>query len=52
MKKYSLKPEECLFADDSLLNVKGALNAGMKALHVEDPDNLPDQIFKIADLTV
>lgn len=50
MEKYSLKPEECLFADDSLLNVKGAENAGMQALHVEDPAALPGQLMNIADI--
>ena len=52
MEKYSLKPEECLFADDTPINVTGAENAGMKALHVENPEDLPGKLMKIADIIV
>ncbi len=52
MDKYSLKPEECLFADDTPVNVTGAENVGMKALHVEDPDDMRGQLLKIADIAV
>jgi FMN phosphatase YigB (HAD superfamily) len=30
LEKYSLIPEECLFIDDSEINVKGSISAGMK----------------------
>jgi len=33
MEKYALKPEECLFIDDSLENVEAARNLGMKGVH-------------------
>ena len=30
-RKFDLRPEECFFADDKLVNVEGALRVGMKA---------------------
>ena len=33
LSKYSLKPEECIFIDDSLPNVETARALGMKAVH-------------------
>lgn len=33
LKKYALKPEECIFIDDSYPNVEAARALGMKALH-------------------
>jgi len=30
--KYDLRPEECVFADDKVVNVVGAISAGMKAI--------------------
>lgn len=32
-KKLGVKPEECLFMDDSLLNIEGAKKFGMKTIH-------------------
>jgi putative hydrolase of the HAD superfamily len=32
-KKYALKPEECIFIDDSYPNVEAARGLGMKAVH-------------------
>lgn len=31
--KYGLKPEECVFTDDKLVNIVGAIKAEMKAIH-------------------
>jgi HAD superfamily hydrolase (TIGR01509 family) len=39
--KYSLSPEECLFIDDSDLNVDTAQLFGMKVIHVVNPNDLP-----------
>ncbi len=36
MKKYGLKPEECLFIDDRRTNVEGAKAAGMKGVIFEN----------------
>lgn len=33
LRKYSLKPEECMFIDDSYPNVEAATALGMKAVH-------------------
>jgi epoxide hydrolase-like predicted phosphatase len=44
--KYSLSPEECLFIDDSDLNVNTAELLGMKVIHVENPGDLPEQVEK------
>ena len=33
LKRYSLKPEECIFIDDSYPNVEAARALGMKAVH-------------------
>ncbi len=45
-KKYSLVPEECLFIDDDVSNVKSALSLGMSCIHLSDPGELPDLIRK------
>jgi epoxide hydrolase-like predicted phosphatase len=47
LEKYSLKPEECLFADDSLLNVRGAESLGIKSVHVSKPDDLRKHLLEI-----
>jgi HAD superfamily hydrolase (TIGR01509 family) len=44
--RYSLSPEECLFIDDSDLNVNTAELLGMKVIHVENPGDLPEQVEK------
>ncbi len=33
MKKYDLKPEECVFIDDTLANIEAAKEMGMKGIH-------------------
>ena len=42
--KYSLSPDECLFIDDSELNVNSARLFGMKVVHIEKPEDLPEQV--------
>lgn len=36
LNKYRLKPEECLFIDDSLVNLKAAENLGIQVILCED----------------
>lgn len=42
--RYGLKATDCLFIDDSLDNVKTALDMGFLALHFRDPDTLKIQL--------
>ena len=44
--KYFLSPRECLFIDDSELNVKAAESFGMTGLHIKNPEDLKKQIEK------
>lgn len=34
--KFALQPQECLFTDDKLVNIEGAIRAGMYAVHFTD----------------
>ena len=46
--EYGLRPEECLFIDDTPANISAAKRLGMKAILFEDPDQLGaclDQAF-------
>jgi FMN phosphatase YigB (HAD superfamily) len=43
---YSLSPGECLFIDDSEQNVNAAKLFGMNVIHVEKPQDLPEQLEK------
>lgn len=36
MDKFHLLPEECLFTDDKLPNVEGAIRTGMQAIHFQN----------------
>lgn len=36
--KFNLKPEECIFIDDSPRNIAGAQKAGMRGIIFQDPD--------------
>ena len=46
METYDLLPQECLFVDDMLYNVKGAEDVGMHAFHFQgDADALRQAIF-------
>lgn len=40
--RYHLVPEECVFIDDNLKNVQGALACGMHAIHYTDSSKLLD----------
>jgi FMN phosphatase YigB (HAD superfamily) len=47
--KYSLSADECLYLDDSELNVKAAGSVGMAGLHIQNPEDLRKQIEKALD---
>lgn len=36
--RYGLKPEECVFIDDLLANVQGAIDAGFQGIHYTGPE--------------
>ena len=42
--RYALKPEECLFIDDSEINIEGAKKLGFKTILFKYPDLLEPQI--------
>ena len=44
--KYKLDPKECLFIDDTLVNVKASKKLGMDAIHLEKPHMLYDELIK------
>lgn len=44
--KYSLEPAECLFTDDRIVNVEGALAVGMKAVLFIDSKQFSAEIIK------
>ena len=39
VEKYNLKPEECVFIDDSERNVIGARECGLYAVHAKDKNH-------------
>jgi putative hydrolase of the HAD superfamily len=50
LKKYKLKPEECIFIDDYLPNIENAKKAGYKTIHYPDfpkIDNLKKQVEEL-----
>lgn len=44
IRKYKLNPSECLFIDDMPENVRGAQDAGMKAVWFENPEKLRESL--------
>lgn len=42
---FDLDPEKSLFLDDSEANIHTARRLGWHAIHVRDPQNLPDQVL-------
>jgi FMN phosphatase YigB (HAD superfamily) len=45
--RYSLAPENCVFIDDSAVNVAAAKMAGMQALHFTDPEKLRAELIAL-----
>jgi len=46
LKKLNVKPDECVFIDNQMENVKGAMNAGMKAILFENAEQLKEELKK------
>ena len=44
IKKFNLVPEESLFIDDKIENILGAKRAGIKTIHLQDPEKLTSLI--------
>ena len=42
--RNDLRPEDCLFIDDSAANVQGARNVGMDAIHFTSPADLREEL--------
>ena len=40
LNRFDLKPQHCVFIDDSMDNVKGAENIGIKGIHYKNSDQL------------
>lgn len=47
IERYNLKPEECLFIDDNLDNVNGAIACGMKSIQFHNPAQLKKDLEEI-----
>lgn len=47
LKKYSIKPNELLFLDDSIKNIEGADKLGINTIIVNKDTNIFDEICKI-----
>ena len=41
---FDLDPPHCLFIDDSIKNVEGAINAGWQAVHFKNAETLKDDL--------
>ena len=48
--KYSLLPEECLFADDRMENVEAARKFGMQAICFEDAVQYEQELRKTIEI--
>lgn len=44
LKRYDLNPDNCIFIDDNLRNVKAAIKEGIPSIHYENPRQLKDQL--------
>ncbi len=49
--RYDLLPEESVFIDDSLKNIKGASECNIHAIHFTSPENLKMELSQIAPIT-
>tara|TARA_B100000768_G_C11197448_1_gene340172 strand:- start:73 stop:435 length:363 start_codon:yes stop_codon:yes gene_type:complete len=45
--KYELSPSECVFIDDRLSNVQGAINCGIKGIHFQSSMQLIKELKKL-----
>ena len=46
LKRYDLKPEDCIFIDDNHENITVANELSIDSIHFTDPDNLSDELRK------
>jgi len=45
-----LDPEECIFIDDNMKNIRGAEEVGMKVIFVKNSDDLKEEFFGMLDV--
>ena len=45
--KYKLSPSECVFIDDKVSNVQGAINCGIKGIHFQSSKQLIRELKKL-----
>ena len=50
VQKFSLIPEESLFIDDKIENIKGAEKVGIQTIHLEQPKDLKNLIKKFISI--
>ncbi|TFF93126.1 MAG: HAD family phosphatase [Promethearchaeota archaeon] len=48
LKRYNLKPEECLFIDDHKIILDPAKKLGMKVIHYQDSKDLREELIKFS----
>lgn len=46
IKKYNLNPKECVFVDDTKINVDAAIEYGLHGIHLKDIDTLEENLKK------
>ncbi|MFI5131511.1 MAG: HAD-IA family hydrolase, partial [Chitinophagales bacterium] len=47
LERYNLNPDEALFIDDSLRNIRGAEKLGIKTIHFKDPEQLRRELISL-----
>lgn len=47
MKRFELKPENCLFIDDNLNNVLASRSFGIETIHYQSPEDLRNELIKM-----
>lgn len=50
LKKYNLRPEECVFLDDKPENTAAAISCGINAITVTDHEKAHSDLFKLLDM--
>ncbi|GAB3271155.1 HAD-IA family hydrolase [Larkinella harenae] len=51
LNRYSVQPDEALFIDDSLRNIKAAEQLGIHAIHFQNPDQLKEALMEYGILS-